>query len=447
MHAQDRVPSPAQPSGMRTFTIVWFGQLLSFLGTTMTQFALSLWAWEVTGQATALSIVGVFSFLPSVLFSPLAGVWVDRWNRKLVMMLSDVAAGVGTVAILMLYLMGRLEIWHLCLVGAIEGAFQAFQFPAYSAAVTLLISKEQYGRASGMLSLARSTSGIFAPMLAAMLFGVAGLGGVLIFDIVTLVLAVGILFFVHIPQPEFVPDEGNQGSFFSQIFFGFRYILDRPGLLGLQLIFFAANLLAMLGMTLTTPMILARTGNQELVLGTVRGIGSAGGVLGALILSAWGGPKHRVHGVLGGMSLAFLAQIPMGLGRGPIAWAASWALLAFILPFLNGANQAIWQAKVPPHLQGRVFATRRVIAQIIAPLAIGVAGPLADYVFEPAMAEGGPWADTFAWLVGTGPGAGMALLIAISGLIGMLTGVVGYLSPIVREVERRLPDHDAVAPA
>ena len=131
-------------SGMQGFTVVWFGQLISFLGTSMTQFALTIWAWEKTGVATTLALVGFSFVLPYILASPFAGALVDRWDRKLVMMLSDIASGISTLAVLLLFLTGRLEVWHLYITSAFSGAFQAFQFPAFSAAVTLMLDKEQY---------------------------------------------------------------------------------------------------------------------------------------------------------------------------------------------------------------------------------------------------------------------------------------------------------------
>jgi DHA3 family macrolide efflux protein-like MFS transporter len=186
-------------SGMPAFTIVWFGQLVSQIGSGLTWFVLSIWAWQETGLATALALVSFFSFGPTVLLSPVAGALVDRWNRKLVMMLSDLAAGLSTVAVLLLYVTGNLEIWHLYITGAFAGAFQAFQWPAYSAAITMMVRKEQYGRASGMLSVAESASTIAAPVLAGMLIMVIGIAGVMLIDIVTFLFAIATLLVIHIP--------------------------------------------------------------------------------------------------------------------------------------------------------------------------------------------------------------------------------------------------------
>jgi DHA3 family macrolide efflux protein-like MFS transporter len=436
----------ARLSGMPGFTIVWVGQVISFLGSGMTWFALTIWAWEITGQATALALVGFFSFGPTVLLSPVAGALVDRWNRKLVMMFSDLAAGLSTVVILILYASGNLQIWHLYAAGAFAGVFQAFQFPAYSAAVTMMLPKEQYVRASGMLSLAESASGVFAPIMAGVLLGPIGIAGIMVIDVVTFVVAIAALLIVHIPQPA-ATEVGKEarGNLWKESAYGFKYIYERPSLLRLQLIFFGINLIAIFGFTVLSPMILARTGNNELALGTVRSAMGLGGVVGGLLLSAWGGPKRRVNGVLLGMALAsLLGELVIGLGGSIAFWAMGAFFSSFFIPIINGSNQAIWQAKVAPDVQGRVFAVRRLIAQITGPLSMLLAGPMADRVFEPAMMPGGVLASTFSDLVGTGSGAGMSLMFVITGAFGVLVALGGYLSPAVRNVEELVPDHDPV---
>ena len=431
---------------MRAFFIVWLGQFISILGSSMTGFALTLWAWQETGSATALALVGLFSFGPTVVLSPIAGALVDRWNRKLVMMLSDLAAGVSTIVVLLLYYTGYLEIWHLYITGAFAGAFQAFQFPAYSAAIATMLPKEQFGRANGMMSLAEAAPGIFAPVLAGLLLGLIDIEGVLFIDIITFVFALGALAVVHIPQPP-VTEEGlaGRGSLWKEAGYGFRYILQRRILLGLQLVFLGINLVGTFGMVVLQPMVLARTGDNAQALGTVLSAGGIGGLMGGLAMSTWGGPKRRVHGVLGGMLLAsILGQLLLGLGRSLPIWFAGSFFSMFFIPILNGSNQAIWQAKVAPDVQGRGFAARRLIAQISAPVAMLVAGPMADYAFEPAMRDNGVLAPLLGWLVGTGPGAGMALMLVSAGLTGVGIVCAAYLSPAVRNAETILPDHVAI---
>ena len=436
----------ARLSGMSGFTIVWVGQVISFLGSGMTWFALTIWAWEITGQATALALVGFFAFGPTVLLSPVAGALVDRWNRKLVMMLSDLAAGLSTVVVLILYASGNLQIWHLYAAGAFAGAFQAFQFPAYSAAVTMMLPKEQYARASGMLSLAESASGVLAPIMAGVLLGPIGITGIMAIDVVTFIVAIGALLIVQVPQPA-ATEAGKEarGSLLQESAYGFRYIYARKGLLSLLLIFLAANLIFSISYTVLSPMILARTANNEVVLGTVRSVMGLGGVAGGLLLSAWGGPKRKIHGVLLGMAISSVTgTILLGIGQDLAVWSLGAFFSTFLMPIINGSSQAIWQAKVAPDVQGRVFSVRRLIAQVSAPLAILLSGPLADHVFEPAMMAGGSLVSSFGSLVGTGSGAGMSLMFVLTGVFGGFVGLVGYLFPAVRDVEEILPDHDAV---
>ncbi|NDJ34795.1 MAG: MFS transporter, partial [Chloroflexi bacterium] len=231
--------------GMRGFTLVWFGQIVSLIGTAMSQFAITVWAYQETGQATTLALVGTFSFLPTVVLSPFAGAIVDRSNRKLVMMLSDFGAAIATGTLLLLASLDVLQIWHLYIAGAFAGVFQAFQFPAYSAAITMMIPKEQYARASGMMSVAQTGSIIIAPVLGGILLAAVGLTGVFIADLATFSAAFVTLFLAHIPQPE-ETSEGREGSgkLWQEAVYGFRYIFQRRSLLGLQIVFFFINLVA-----------------------------------------------------------------------------------------------------------------------------------------------------------------------------------------------------------
>jgi DHA3 family macrolide efflux protein-like MFS transporter len=437
--------SSHRPKGMTAFTIVWFGQVVSLVGTAMTGFALTLWAYRTTGLATALAMVAFFGFAPMIVMSPIAGVLVDRWNRKWTMALSDLASAIGTLTILILFASGHLQLWHLYVVGALTAVFQSFQWPAYSAAISMMVPKTQYQRASGMISMAESGSGIAAPILAGALIGVVGferLWVIFAIDLVTFVVALSTLVAVTIPNPPRTVPEKEE-SFFRQSTFGFRYIWNHRPLFNLQMMFFSSNLLASLCITILPAMILARTGNNSTVLATVQSASAIGGVIGGAALTAWGGPKRKVDGVLLGMVFASLfGTVVLGLGRSLPVWAVGGFLTMVFLPMLNGSNQAIWQSKVPPSLQGRVFSTRLMIAQVTAPIAMLASGPLADRIFGPAMLTSGSLATVFGWLTGTGPGAGISLMFVLFGLAGAAAGMAGYLIPSVRNVERLIPDHD-----
>ena len=192
-------------------------------------------------------------------------------------------------------------------------------------------------------------------------------------------------------------------------------------------------------------MILARTGNDEVALGIVSTIAAVGGVMGGLVMSIWGGPQRRIHGVLGGLILAYIGRAAMGLGQEVLVWSITGFLVLFFIAVCNASNQAIWQSKTPADVQGRVFAARRVTGQLSFPLAGLIAGPLSDRWFEPAMAPGGLMAPIFGGLVGTGPGAGMSLLILLSASLGVLIPIASYLIPAFRNVEDIIPDIDTMS--
>jgi MFS family permease len=198
------------------------------------------------------------------------------------MILSDLAAGIATIAFLVLYSGGNLQVWHLYVISAFSGAFGAFQFPAYSATVSTMLSKEQYGRASGMIALAEAASGIVAPISAGILLNVIGIEGIMAIDILTFIVAIGALLMTYIPQPHLEETaKAERGSIWEDSVFGFKYIFKRPGLLGLLTVFLLLNFILSFSFTLFAPMILARTGDDTLILGAVQSAFGVGGIVGA----------------------------------------------------------------------------------------------------------------------------------------------------------------------
>lgn len=296
-----------------------------------------------------------------------------------------------------------------------------------------------------MISMAESGSGIAAPILAGALVGILGfqrLWVIFAIDLATFVVALGALILVMIPNPPQVESEHPE-SLFKQSMFGFRYIWQHRPLFDLQMVFFASNLIASLCITILPALLLARTGNNANVLGSTQAAAAIGGVVGGALLTAWGGPKRKVNGVLMGMVLTSLfGTLVIGLGRSLPVWMAGSFLMMVPVIILNGSNQAIWQSKVPPALQGRVFSVRRLIAQVTVPVAMLASGPLADKVFGPAMMPAGRLAPVFGWLTGTGMGTGISLMFVWAGLAGAAVGIVGYFVPNIRNVEVLIPDHD-----
>ena len=437
-----------RPSGMFGFTIVWIGQIISVLASAMSQFALTIFMFQETGSATALGLMQVFFITPFLVISPIAGVMVDRYNRKMMMLVSDLGAGLATLVILALQALGLLEYWHLYGTSIIYGLGMAFQWPAYSAAISTMVPKEQLGRVNGMMSLIEAGPGVIAPLLAGTLYPLIGLTGILFFDVSTFLLAIGALLLVHIPQPpRTLEGQQAQGNMLKEAAYGFKYIFARPSLLGLQLVFFAGNLFSGIGFTVLAAMILSRTNNDTQMLGLAETVGGIGGIVGGILMSAWGGFKRRSHGVLLGWIVSGIGMAIVGFAGGLPVWIAGMAITTIMVPLVNGSNQAIWQAKVAPDLQGRVFSARRLIAWLTNPISPIIGGTLADFVLEPAARTQTGLPAAFAWLVGTGPGAGMGLLMVICGFAASLVGLLGYFFPAVYNAEAILPDHDELVHA
>jgi len=268
--------------------------------------------------------------------------------------------------------------------------------------------------------------------------------GIIGIDLITLVVALVFLLIVFIPEPQRKKIEGITGNFFKELAYGFRYIVEQRSLLYLQLVFFMGNFFFSIAYTVLTPMILASTQSDTAILGTVQAAGAIGGVVGGVILTAWGGPKKRINGVLIGWILSgLLGLCLMGIGRSVVFWLVAHFLMMSVTPLINGSNQAIWQAKTDPDVQGRVFSVRRFVAQITAPLSMAVAGPLADQVFEPAMNTKEHWLGTLLGpIFGNGPGAGMSVLILLCGMLVVCVGLLAYRVREIRLVEELVPDHD-----
>ena len=423
---------------MRTFLIIWIGQVVSRLGSGLTGFALAVWVYQRTGSVTQLALVSFSMTLPAVLMSPFAGTLVDRWDRRWAMILSDAGAGLGTLTIALLVWRGQTEIWLIYLALAVVGVFQSFQWPAFSASTTLLVRKQDLGRANGLTQLGLAAAQILAPVLGAALLATIRLAGVILIDFLTFVFALLTLFIVRVPRPEPRAGEAPRGSLLREAAYGWRYLRQRPGLMGLLVLFAATNFTMGMLTVLITPLVLSFASPS--VLGPVLSVAGSGMLVGGLAMSVWGGPKRRLRGIFIPLLLQGVALLIGGLRESAPLIAAAAFVFMLGFPILNACSQAIWQTKVAPEVQGRVFAIRQMVALSAIPLAQLVAGPLSDRVFRPLLATGGPLADTVGRLLGVGPGRGIALLFMALGVFNLLVLAKAWSAPHVRHVEDEVPD-------
>jgi len=429
-----------KPAEMRTFTIVWFGQLISLVGSGMTSFALSLWVYQQSGSVTQFALINLAAVLPRILISPLAGALVDRWDRRKVMVFSDSLSGLTTLGVALLYVSGKLELRYIYIAVGLSAVSNTFQWPAFIAAMTLLVPKVKLGRANGMLTLNQAAAEIFSPMIAGALILTLELSGILLIDFATFLFAVTTLLLTRFPSPKVLPaDKTSQSrSVWREAMDGLKFIAARKGLL--ELVVFTGVVFFLWGMVgaLIVPMILGFT--TEDVLGLILSIAGLGMLTGGVMMSAWGGPSRKVYGVVGPEMFSGLCFILIGLKPIPGLVAAGAFLAHTTIAIVEGSNQAIWQVKVPPEIQGRVFGAQQMVTRGTTPLAYLLAGPLADKIFEPMLAVDGLLADSLGQLVGMGTGRGIGLIFVLMGFIKIAVAAWGFINPHIREIEENLPD-------
>lgn len=424
---------------MRTFLIFWAGQFVSGIGSGLTSFAFGVWVYLETGSTTLFALNILAFTLPGILFSPLIGSAVDRLDRRLVMLLSDAGAALVTLGVFLLFRGGNLQIWHIYLATFLNATFSSFQWTAQSAAVSLMVPRQHLGRADGLSSLSESISMMASPLVAGALYVSIGLPGIILIDFLSFGAALATLLAIRVPKPP-PSAEGAlaPNSFRADALFGWKYIAARPGLMGLLVYF--ASLYFILGMVdpLLQPMLLEQSGPR--VTGQVLACMGLGGLGGGLLMSAWGGPRRRALGIL----LTGVAQgaVLVGFGVSPSPLLIGLAVLLFSLldPIVSGSSQALWQSKVPPDVQGRVFAVRRVISRAGAILPLLMAGPLAERVFEPLLLPGGALSGSLGKWIGVGAGRGTGLLFMLLGVLFTLFSLLALAYAPLRRADLDIPD-------
>jgi len=436
---------------MRGIFVIWLGQMISGIASSITAVALPIWILNITGgSGTALGFLEFFFFGSYLVVIQFAGVLIDRYNRKMMMLVYDFVSLAVIAILLAIQAGGGLDVWHLYAAAIFQGIGFAFQSPSYSAAITTMVSKKNYVRANGLMSLLSDAPEIFGPILAGTLYLVIGLEGILAINMIALIFSIGALLFVDVPVTPLTREgEMSRSRFFKETIYGVQYILKRPGLLGVQLIFLFGNLFSGIALSVAAlyPMILLRTGNNTEAVGVVQSAGALAAVIAGIYLSTWGGIKRPIHAILLGWILSSMFGLTL-LGAGQVLWI--W-LIAIVInslfgPVVNVAIDTFMQTKIAPDLQGRVFSASDFMAQAMLPITPLLAGFLGDRVFEPAMQSDGTLVSLFGWLVGTGPGSGFGLLIIFCGVGGTLIGLSGYLISSIRSVDKIMPDYAPLPP-
>ncbi|MFY1637342.1 MFS transporter [Solwaraspora sp. WMMB335] len=423
---------------LRGFGVLWFGQTVSVVGSALTGFVLGVWVYQSTGSATQFAIISLSAVVPGIVLAPIAGVLADRRDRRGLMLIADAAAGAVTACVAVLLWTDQLTVWHIYLATAVTAACNTVHLTAFYAMLPLLVPREALGRANGLMQMTQAAQ-IAAPLLAGALVGTIGLRGVVLIDLCTMVVGMTLLVAARLDRSATAaPGAGKQVTLGEDLGHGWRLLRARPGLFQLAVLFGGFNLLFAMAGVLVQPLILSF--GSAATLGVLMFAGGTGLFAGGLVMSAWGGPKRRVSGILG--FLAFGGVVLALHGLRPSAWliAVVAPLFLFILPIVSGSTLTLVQVKTPAESLGRVVATTRMIGQAATPFAYLVAGPLADRVAEPAMAPDGALAGSVGVLIGTGPGRGIALIFWVIGAGMLLLTLVAVTRPRLRRLETELPD-------
>jgi MFS transporter, DHA3 family, macrolide efflux protein len=366
---------------------------------------------------------------------------VDRLNLRWVMILSDTGAALSTFAIALLLFSGQVQTWHICLATAVSSSFSAFQFPAYTAATTLLVDIKNLGRASGMVEFSQAVGQLIAPVLGGVLLEIIQLSEIIILDLISFVFSVIILLLVHFPKHRRLErsKEIYRSSFFKETVSGFHYLAAQDGLITLLLLLAINNFLIGIVQVLVYPLILSFASKSQ--LGTILGVGGVGMVIGSILMGSWGnGRQDYIKILICFMVLDGLSLMVAGFSPSIILFGVAAFLFFLGSPFINGSVKVILQKKVLPDIQGKVFALTNTITGLCLPLAYVSAAPLAERIFEPLMSADGLLSESIGKIIGVGPGRGIGFLFITLGALTVLITIIAYQYPRLRLVEVELPD-------
>ena len=398
------------------FFIFWGGQAVSLVGSSLVQFALVWWMTKTTGSATVLATASLIAILPRVLLAPFAGTWVDRWNRKLVLIVADGLIALATIVLMVLFATKQESLWAVYIILLVRAAGGAFHSPAESASISLMVPKEQLARIAGLNQTLNGTLNIISPPLGALLIGWLPMQGVLAIDVATAIIAISILSFIKIPQPPRQLAQANgtaeKTSYKQDMREGWTYMIAWPGLMGVVVIAMVINFMVVPAAALIPLVVTQEYHGSVMQLGMVDSFFGIGIIIGGLVLSAWGGFKKRIltsmFGIIGiGIGIMIFGLLPSNL----FYFALSGIfLLGFMQVMANGPLDAILQSAVDPDMQGRVFSLLGAGASAMQPLSLLVAGPVSD------------WLGIRTWYM-------------IGGLACIIMALAGLFIPVIMNIE------------
>ncbi len=417
------------------YIILWLSQSVSGLGSSMTGFALVIWAYGQSHSAMSVSMMSFCNYVPYIILSLFAGSFIDRHNKKTIMLVSDFIAAAGSLTILAFLSAGRLTLRHIYLINALIGITNAFQQPASAVATGRLVPEEKIANVSGMNSFSGNLIMVFGPTLAAFLFAAGGLPLILLIDLGSFVFAFCVLLlFITIPEQT---QEKTCGSSFAGFAEGFTFLKKEKGLFYMMLTMALINFFSRLTYeNILSPMILSRSSGDSIALGIVNACMGAGGIAGGIIVSVKKESRRKAAAIYVSAALSFFfGDLMMAVGKNTIWWSFAAICASLPIPFIMANQNAILYRKIPSGLQGRVFAVRNAIQYGTIPIGMILGGCLADYVFEPFMNSGNRAAGMLGTIVGNGAGSGMAVMFLCTGICGFAVSAAACFNREIKKLD------------
>jgi len=424
-------------SGMKDFLLLWSSQSISILGSSLTSYALIIWVYQQKSTATSITMLSFCALLPQILFSFVAGTIVDKWNKKIIMLLGVALSALGTLTVFILFTTGNLHILHIYIINFLLSFIGAFQNPASYVAESQLVPREHYIRASGLQAFSGSIISITSPALATALLVFGGFSIIFVIDLISFAFAfVSLLFFIKIPSLQTDDIKGKE-PFVKRCFDGINFLRDNNSLLQIIIFFSFINLLAyMTGYGIMPALILARSGNNKTVLGLISSFIGIGTLVGSAIITVMKPPKSKTKVIFISLAASFLLEHEL-LAIGQNVWI--WIFAAFagniVIPFIGANMTTIMRTKIPIEMQGRVFAARDTLQFFTRPLGLFLGGFLADNIFEPFMKTASPLQQFLSKLFGTGKGSGMAIMFFITGTVGCIASLIALTKSKYRKLD------------
>lgn len=426
-------------SGLKLFYFILFGQSISLLGSSLTGFALGVWVYQTSDSVMDFTTILVASTLPGIVLGPFIGSWIDRLDRKRLLVGAQSGSAAIIVALAVLYHYDLLGFWHIIVLVALASVFATILQVGFTSTVTLIVPTDDLNKANAALGLVLGLVQLSGPFLAGKALDTIGISTILLIDIVSFLFGLGTLVVASVPAvPRKVSEKAT--SVWEEVKEGYYFLKSKPGVLGglylFTLIWFNVSAVQ----ALITPLVLSYASPSE--AGLIMSVAGIGALLGGAIMMTWKGPDRRMYGILGA-ALAIAVVLVVLPVYSNLVWIGFWAFLIMALaPVATVCSQTLWQRKVPVHFHGRAFSLRNTIMKAAQPAAFLSAGFLYQSVFEPLMEEGAFLATVFGPVWGIGEGRGIALLISMFGVLSIIMVLVAWGTPAIRLADTALPDEN-----